>query len=271
LTCRETPVLRDLGVSRFELVEADTRLVILARDQSGTILASLELTTGRFYMADDDRGNVEGRRLSVNAFGKTTTHESEGYHPLNLPFPHEALVGAFLIEPVVAAKLSRWGIRIDPNSVPASEQLAPEEEASYFDPGYCASNGGVSSHSSSAYSSSCLISSYGGCDTNGFKKKMFPRSASEWGEYRCCPDLLVFAERACTTPKRMRGLLVQPDRVSRRIRESAMRRRGRRGRLLRRLVLHAVIVRHGWLAARPGGVVEVGLVPARGRNAVVTV
>lgn len=206
--CTETeapgpsPVLRELGVSRFDVVEADTRLAVLARDRSGAVLASLELTTGRFYMEDDDRGDVDGRQLRIHAFGKTTSHESAGYAPLNLPFPREALIGAFLIEPAVAAKLSRWGIRIDPTSVPAGEPLAPAVKASSFDAsaGYCAPDGGYSSHSSSAYGASCVVSSYGGCDTSGFKKKMFRRSASEWGEYRCCPDLLVFAERACTTP-----------------------------------------------------------------------
>ncbi|MEO7730915.1 MAG: hypothetical protein ABIY55_08090 [Kofleriaceae bacterium] len=191
--------MRDLGVSRFDFVEADTRLVIVARDQSGTILASLELTTGRFYMKDDNRGDVDGRQLTVNAFGKNITHESAGYNPLNLPFPHEPLVGAFLTEPVVAAKLSHWGIRIDPNSVPASEQLAPEEKASYIAGSDCASYGAFSTDSSSAYGASCRFSSYGGCATHGFQV-MFPKSAGEWGEYRCCLDLEVFAERVCTTP-----------------------------------------------------------------------
>jgi hypothetical protein len=197
-----SPVLRDRGVSQIDFVEADKRLVILARDQGGTILASLELTTGPFYMADDNRGNVDGRRLSVTAFGKTTTHESEGYHPLNLPFPHEALVGAFLIDPVVAAKLSNWGIRIDPNSVPAGDQLAPKEGASYIVFNDCASPAAFSTRYSSAYSSSCSFSSYGGCDTH-VRQKKFPRSGGEWGEYRCCVDLLTFAERACTTPMGM--------------------------------------------------------------------
>ncbi|MEO7733941.1 MAG: hypothetical protein ABIY55_23460 [Kofleriaceae bacterium] len=83
--------------------------------------------------------------------------------------------------------------------MPASEKLAPKEDASFIVFSDCASPAAFSSSSSSAYGSSCTFSSYGGCDTHGRQKK-FVKSASEWGEYRCCVDLLVFAERACTTP-----------------------------------------------------------------------
>lgn len=186
--------LRDLGLARFEIVETQTGLTIDGRAANDTTVASLELSVGTFYMDEDDRGEVDGRRLDIHAFGQAVTHESEGYDTLSLPLPRQPLVSAFLVDPTVTNRLARWGINLDVSSMPASTgSLLPQGESSFVT---SCGVGRVISHYSGS-NTSCQTSSFGGCDAPEWKRKQFVRPDGHWGEYRCCPNEASFNERLC--------------------------------------------------------------------------
>src|SRR4051812_29940243 len=70
--------LQQLGVTSFRIQETPNQLSIRALGEAGKQIASLDLTLGHFLMTQDDRGEVDGRSMTIKVLDHKTEHQSEG-------------------------------------------------------------------------------------------------------------------------------------------------------------------------------------------------
>jgi hypothetical protein len=199
-----------LGIASFDVHETNVELQINGRSERGEVMGQLLVQRGRFIMADDDRGEVDGRRLSVLVRGWSASHESEGYRPLTLPLlvggQSSAIIDAFLLDRNVSAPLASWGIAFDPESAktpltgavtdrPAGVPVTSGERP------YSPCNGGsgcLVSGNSNPYGpcGSCTYSAPGGC--NSVSCNEWNIDTGVYGEFLCCEATYTLYSRKCT-------------------------------------------------------------------------
>ena len=115
---------RQLGISRFEIVQTAEATTVVGSSADGAVVARLNLVHGRFALSGifaDGHADpwVVGRRLVVSVLGQNMRWETKGFGPtLRMPAhprTHGA-VAAFLEHEHVKSILTRWNIGFEVES-----------------------------------------------------------------------------------------------------------------------------------------------------------
>ena len=187
-----------LGIAEFQATESATELRILGLDAQRKPVAQLTLEKGTFTMDLDDGRAVDGRQLDVTVQGKRVRHQSEGSRALTLPLGRSASteVGAFLLDPHVAAPLARWGLRFELTShAEPTAATAPTGETPYLL--YCDVGVNVDYEGGSPCSRTCTQPPNASCGSTGCVQ--WP-DGSVNRQFLCCNTGHVFIDRSCTFP-----------------------------------------------------------------------